>query len=261
MKMKILGSMSPYAHYDKACPSYYIKDKDLNLLLDCGSGSHRFFDMQKDVNGLNIIISHLHRDHYNDIYNYLYTSFVLHNQGVVTDKLQIYLPDYPKEIAQDIINEKNAFADFHLIDKDSVLQIGDAKISFCSIEHSKDVKNFATKIEKDGQIIVYSSDVSYASAQKLALFSQNADLLLCESSLLQEHGFPEICNHLTAKQAGTIAKMANVKALVLTHFWPEENLEKYKKEAESVFPNVKLAKENSIIDSNEVNNGNSILCR
>ena len=50
MLIKVLGSLSPYSHYDSACPSYRVYDDEMNLLLDCGSGSHRFFDMQKDLN-------------------------------------------------------------------------------------------------------------------------------------------------------------------------------------------------------------------
>ena len=66
--------------------------------------------------------------------------------------------------------------------------------------------------------------------------------------LLKEHGFPEINSHLTAEQAGKIAKQANVKGLALTHFWLEEDLEKYVKEAKGVFNNVIALKEGQIID-------------
>ena len=72
--------------------------------------------------------------------------------------------------------------------------------------------------------------------------------LICESSLLKEHGFPEINAHLTAEQAATIAKEAGVKGLILTHFWPEEPLEKYVQEAKKVFPNIIPAVEGLSID-------------
>ena len=261
MQLKILGSVSPYAHAEGACPSYLVCDDGLKLLLDCGSGSHRFFDMKDGLEGLNIIISHLHRDHYNDIFNYLYASFTLHNLGLLKDRINIYLPDFPQNIYLDIINEKNAFARFHTLKAGKDLEIGGAKVSFIEVEHSKDVKTFATKIQKGGQCIVYSGDISYIDAPKLARFAQNADILLCESSLLCEHGFPQICNHLTARQAGTIARQSGAKALVLTHFWPEEAREKYKAEAQLEFGNVILAKENMQILVGEVERGNGFLCR
>ena len=61
--------------------------------------------------------------------------------------------------------------------------------------------------------------------------------------MLEEHNFPEICGHLTAKQASLIAKEANVKHMILTHFWPEEKYEKIINEAKQNFENVELAQE------------------
>ena len=251
MLIKVLGSLSPYSHYDSACPSYRIYDNEMNLLLDCGSGSHRFFDMQKDLKNLHIFISHLHHDHYNDLYNYLYSSFALHNLGIIKDKIQVYLPRYPYEIYTNIIREHNSYADFNTIYDGMKVVIGGAIITFCEIQHSKDVQNLAIKVNKCDSSIVYSGDVSYIDKDKLANFAKNCDLLICESSLLKKHNFPSICNHLTAYQAGCIAKEANVQKLLLTHFWPDENLNEYEIEAKSVFENTLIAKENLILEVGE----------
>lgn len=48
--------------------------------------------------------------------------------------------------------------------------------------------------------------------------------------------------------AGIIAKEANGKGLILTHFWPEELPEKYVEEARTVFPKANAAQEGKIID-------------
>ena len=244
MKLTVLGSVSPYAHCNSACPSYFVESGKNKILLDCGSGSHRFFNMQNNLDGLVIIISHLHKDHYNDLFNYLYTSFAFHNLGLISNKIQVYLPSFPIDILNGITSEKNCFADFHIYDENTVINVGDLHISFCEIKHAKDVINFASKVECGGKSLVYSGDVSFVDCDKLSVFATQCDLLVCESSLLEKHNFPEICNHLTAKQAGIIAKNANVKKLLLTHFWPDENLIEYKIEAEQEFKNVNLAKEN-----------------
>jgi ribonuclease Z len=80
------------------------------------------------------------------------------------------------------------------------------------------------KIEPDevtyivkGKIISYISD-SVPSANSLKL-AKDADLLICEStysSKMQEKA--EANWHMTSKQAAIIAKSADVKKLVLTHF-------------------------------------------
>lgn len=242
IEVEILGTQSPFSNKECACPSYFIRCGDNKILLDCGSGSHRFFDM-KNLDGLNILISHLHRDHYNDIFNYQYTSFVFHNQRRINTKINIYLPEFNSDISKDIRGEENAYCSYFEIDDTKECSLGDFSVEFCLLEHSNQVKMYAIKLKNRDKVIVYSGDVSYSCKDKLVKFAKDADLFICESSFLKEHGFPDICSHLTASQAATIAKEANVKKIVLTHLWPEEKCDKYLKEAKEIIENVLIAKE------------------
>lgn len=80
IRLEVLGTKSPFATPSYACPSYLLTCGEEKLLLDCGSGSRRFFDFN-NLDNLNILISHLHRDHYNDLFNYMYASYSLKNLG------------------------------------------------------------------------------------------------------------------------------------------------------------------------------------
>lgn len=75
--------------------------------------------------------------------------------------------------------------------------------------------------------------------------ARGAKLLLCESTYLEEHkelAYQHL--HLTAKQAATIAKEADVKKLILTHFSARyQNLKGFETEARSVFPNTFIAED------------------
>src|SRR3989475_9429141 len=69
MKLTVLGKWSPYPPAGGACPGYLVEADGVRILLDCGSGVvsslHRFgtaFDLTA------IGISHLHPDHFTDIY-------------------------------------------------------------------------------------------------------------------------------------------------------------------------------------------------
>lgn len=75
--------------------------------------------------------------------------------------------------------------------------------------------------------------------------SKDALILLCESTYLEtERDLAERNNHLTAKQAAEIAKKANVKKLVLTHYSARYLDEKvFEIEAREVFPNTVAAKD------------------
>lgn len=73
--------------------------------------------------------------------------------------------------------------------------------------------------------------------------ARNANILLCESTYLEEHReLARMHNHLTAKQAAEIARNANAKELILTHFSARyQNLKPFELEARAVFPNTFIA--------------------
>lgn len=246
MKLKILGTQSPYNTEGHNCPGFFIQDGNTRILLDCGSGSHRLLKYPTDLQNLSVIVSHLHRDHYNDIYNLQYASFVFHNQKRIEQPINIYLPPTPESIVDDIEGETNSYANYHSIGQHTKLKIGNMDISFCKMDHP--VETYAIRIDNGDRSIVYTGDTSYSAKDRLSQFAKNADLLICESSLLKSHGFPEINSHLTAEQAAKIAKQANVRGLALTHFWPEEDVQKYTDEAKGVFKNVIALNEGQIID-------------
>jgi ribonuclease Z len=68
--------------------------------------------------------------------------------------------------------------------------------------------------------------------------AKNASLLICESTYLEEHKeLALLHHHMTAKQAATIAKEAQAKQLILTHFSARyQNLKPFEIEARSIFP-------------------------
>ncbi|MFB9076391.1 ribonuclease Z [Flavobacterium procerum] len=87
----------------------------------------------------------------------------------------------------------------------------------------------------------FCSDTVYNEA--VIPIIQNADILYHESTFLEsEAKLAEKTLHSTAKEAATIALKANVKQLILGHYSTRyDGLERFKKEAEEVFPNVLLA--------------------
>lgn len=73
----------------------------------------------------------------------------------------------------------------------------------------------------DGSSVVYSGDTDYS--ENLIELAKYADLLICESAV-PDH--KQVRGHLTPSVAGEIASRANVRKLVLTHFYPDcENVD------------------------------------
>jgi ribonuclease Z len=97
-----------------------------------------------------------------------------------------------------------------------------------------------------GRKVVYCSDTIYTpNAVELA---RNADVLIHEATYMQEDvDLAERGLHSTATMAARVAKEANVKTLILTHFSPRyeaeggNRLNEMLAEAQAIFPNTLLA--------------------
>ncbi len=96
---------------------------------------------------------------------------------------------------------------------------------------------------RQGDSIAYVVDTRYC--QKAIDIARDAKILLCEGTYCEEHHKLAYNHyHLTAKQAATIAKKANAKQLVLTHFSARyPTLKETEQEAKEVFPNTHIAED------------------
>lgn len=262
-----LGTVSPYPKNNMNCPGFLIENNDYRVLLDCGEGVSRQIDMERDLNNLIVIISHLHKDHYSGLSGLAYASYVYKNLGYLSDRVKVYIPSGDKPDNNTYHYEENGWGEMRKVDNNlqdydylmnygnenyldfisyrdnysfhETIEHGNMKITFCRNPHN--LVTYSIKIMINDLIIVYSSDTGYEK-NSLTNFSKDADLLICEATFLR--GQTRIGNnHLYAYEAGKIAKEANVNKLVLTHFWPEIDKELYVKEAKSYFENTEAAYE------------------
>ena len=98
------------------------------------------------------------------------------------------------------------------------------------------------KLQNEKFKIIYTSDIGTTNFNGLIQFCKNADLIICESSFLKKHNSTSK-THMTAYDASMLAKLANAKKLLLTHFWPEENKNLYLTEAKQNFESTEIALE------------------
>lgn len=246
MNLKILGSISPYPKLYKNCPGYLVVQNQEKILIDCGNGISRLLNFPNDLNNLTVIISHLHKDHYADLTSLAYASYVYNNLGLLKDRIKVYLP-YPnlKEEIIDynyLVNFQEHFLEFVPYSDSTSINTNDIGISFCKNPHP--VTTFSVKIKYKDKTLVYSSDTGYKN-NCLTEFARSADLLICESTFLKYQKNSD--NHLSAYEAGLIAKEAGVSQLLLTHFWPEIDGNVYLDEAKNIFENVMAAEEEKVI--------------
>ena len=258
-----LGTVSTYCYEDKNCPGFLVQYEENRVLLDCGNGISKYLNLPKDLHNLTIIISHLHPDHYGELLSIAQTSYVFNRLGYLNERIKVYIPEGDKikvtehytdsdDWATSRIVEKNLIDFDYLLslEKESYLQFipykqkdklnfGDLQISFARNPHP--LITYSTKLETEGIKLVYSSDTGY-KGNCLEEFSKNANLLICESTFLRGQ-IKNNDNHLFAYEAAKIAKKANVDRLLLTHFWPSIDKQKYIDEAREIFLNTEAAQE------------------
>lgn len=243
MKLKILGSVSPYCNKTSNCPGYLITNNNEKILLDCGNGITREMSFPNDLENLTVIISHLHRDHYGDLLTLSYASFVYNRLGMLKDKVKVYLPK-DNQIDSDYLSRmKESFMEFVFYDAKTVIEKDDLKITFQNNPHP--VTTYSTSLTSSNKKIVYSADTGYQN-NTLEDFAKDADLFICETTFLKDQKGKED-NHLTTIEAGTIAKKAGVKKLLITHFWPEIPKVKYQLETKEIFTNTIIAEEGKVL--------------
>ena len=259
-----LGTVSTYCYENKNCPGFLIEYNDNKILLDCGNGISKNLNLPNDFDNLTIIISHLHPDHYGELLSLAQTSLVFSRLGYINKRIKVYIPEGDKVkvkedyydtdgwstykiVEKNIIDfdyllslEKESFLEFISYKEKDKLYFDDLEVCFARNPHP--LITYSTKFEVDKLKLVYSSDTGF-KGNILETFAKNANLLICESTFLKGQ-IKNSDNHLFAHEAAMIAKNANVQKLLLTHFWPTIDKQKYVHEAKEIFENTEASKEN-----------------
>ena len=134
------------------------------------------------------------------------------------------------------------------------------EIEICDYHNLKKGKDF---ISQNGDVIANSKltfapspPLSYAfcsdTAYKpdIASLIKDVNLLYHESTFLEDKKeLTTRTKHSTAKEAASIAKLANAKQLILGHYSSRyDDLDKFKQEAQTIFQNVSLAESGKVFE-------------
>jgi ribonuclease BN (tRNA processing enzyme) len=225
MRVIILGSGTCVPSLKRSSSSILIDIDGVKLLMDSGAGTiRRLLETQTRIFDISYIFySHFHPDHSGELASFLFSTK--------------YSGKHLRKKPLTIVAAKgfNAFYDrlktaygkwielepheLTMVDLDNsalaLKQFNGFSVASTPVEHNEE--SLAYKIiDADGKSVVYSGDTDYSDG--LIELAENADILICESSL--PDGL-KVDGHLTPSLAGTIASRAHVKKLVLNHFYPE----------------------------------------
>lgn len=195
------------------------------MLFDCGPGTmRRLLETGTKIFDISFIFfSHLHPDHTGELVSFLFATKypeIERRQKPLTIVAGRGFSEFYsrlKNVYGEWIELNPGLVNIVEMDnkeKDSI-SFSDFTVKSIPVEHSDE--SIAYRITgSGGKSVVYSGDTDFSD--NLVTLAKNADILICESALPDEL---KVAGHLTPSLAGLIARQANVKKLVLTHFYPE----------------------------------------
>ena len=214
MELTVLGRYGPYPRAGGACSGYLVRENQTTLLLDCGAGVLGRLLSQCRLGDIDaILLSHLHYDHCSDVAVLRYALEQLGARGDVVTPLPLYTPEGPQDAHR--LFSYPVFDVRAETDGQSV-RIGAFTVTFRAMEHP--VPSFGMDIvSESGKRLFYTGDTAYFAG--LPACCAGADALLADTCFVDSDDRGQTLVHMTARQAGRLAKEAGVRQLFCTHLW------------------------------------------
>lgn len=243
MDLTVLGCWAPYPRPGGACSGYLVRDGGTAVMLEAGNGSMGQLGLHFDFRQLSaVVLSHLHPDHYLDIYCLRHAIEGARREGTRNEPLPLFLPGRPEGPFRELAGYTRAF---QVVCIDGLPREelapglwsrrarvgGSLTLDFIEAVHS--LPCYGVAVAGPGGRLVYSGDT--AGSKELEQLAGGADLFLCEASGLD--GDSEYLHgvHLTARGAGELARQAGARRLLITHFWPLYRRENFCRQAAEGF--------------------------
>ncbi|MBW1745574.1 MAG: MBL fold metallo-hydrolase [Deltaproteobacteria bacterium] len=225
LSVTILGSGTCVPSLKRSSCSALIETGGKKLVFDLGPGTmRRLLEVDNRIFDISFIFfSHFHPDHTGELVSFLFSSKYSgkeRRQTPITfiagrgfaefyNRLKMVYGNWI-ELDPGLIN----IIELDNKDYDSI-RFNEFTIESIPVEHNDESLAYRVT-SRNGISVVYSGDTDFSN--NLIALSKETDLLICESALPDEL---KVKGHLTPSLAGKIAAMANVKKLMLTHFYPE----------------------------------------
>jgi len=208
--LTVVGFWGAYPEENGATSGYLLEDGEKIVLIDCGSAVLSKIQNLIELREIDaVVLSHYHADHIADIKCLQYAASIDMILGKRRNTLQIYGHKYTEDF--DELSYLDATEGIP-IREESTVKIGSMNFTFSRTVHPD--PSLAIRVQKGNSTIVYTGDTAWY--EDLVNFSMYADLLICESSLYNANA-GAVEGHMTAGEAGKLAKMTQARRLLLTH--------------------------------------------
>jgi ribonuclease BN (tRNA processing enzyme) len=235
MRVTVLGKSPAWQDAGGACSGYLITEGDTALVLECGNGAFSKLREHHDYVDVDAVcISHMHADHFFDLFPFAYALLLAPRQQPVPvaghpgtahpARPRLIVPPGAGQAFRSLAgvwgDEGLVEAAFELDEYDtgSRLEVGPLRLRFATVPHY--ILTHAVEISSTvtGGRLTFGADC--CPNDELVDFARDTDLLIIEATLPR----PErtgLRGHLTPGEAGEHARRAEAKRVVLTHISDE----------------------------------------
>lgn len=221
MRLTVLGSGAACAGAGGNSSGYLVEDAGLRILLDCGHGVASTLVATIAPDSIHhIFISHMHADHFIDLLP-LRFAVTRDMAGLPAPRGCLHLPPGGKASLAQLLSAVCFPPEFfetvwHVREYEpgppQDLATGLRVLISGGVHY---IPGWAIRLDGSSSL-TYTGDT--APSEVVCDLARNSDLLLAESTL-EEPECGQVRGHLTAAQAAELATAANVRRLMLTHFW------------------------------------------
>jgi ribonuclease BN (tRNA processing enzyme) len=221
--MTVLGKSPAMPDANGANSGYLIRHAGFTLLLECGSGVFGKLRGVCDPAEVDaVLITHLHADHVLDLFPFSHA--LTYHRGDRRSP-ELWAPPGSKQAfttlgavfdAERQISTAFALAEY---DPDRTLTVGPFTVSFCEVPHY--VPAWGCDLSSDdGRRLTFGADCG--PNDEIVELARHTDLLMLEATEgAGPYAGAPFRGHLTAAEAGELARRAGPGRLLLTHYSDE----------------------------------------
>lgn len=225
LQITILGSGTCVPSLKRSACAVLVNVQDTTLLLDAGAGTmHRLLEANTRIFDIDyILLSHFHPDHSGELVPFLFAT--KYPDGRRRRKPLTLIAGRG---LNDFFHRLRAVYGTWIDLAPGLMQMVEMRakgyqkqrcdnftVAAIPVQHNPE--SVAYRITAaDGKSVVYSGDTDHSD--NLIALAAHADVLICEAALPDGQ---KVAGHLTPSLAGEIARQAQVRRLVLTHFYPQ----------------------------------------
>jgi ribonuclease BN (tRNA processing enzyme) len=220
VRLTVIGSSPAWPNPGSAHSGYMLEVNGTRLLLDCGPGVlGRLRETERWPHIDGIAITHWHLDHWGDLVPWVWGSFYLSTNGPLP-RPALWVQPGGAEYLTDL-GQRLGFPDmfertFQLEEyaPDTPFDVGPLRVTATRVPHYK-LQTYAFRAEATGRSLTYSGDS--APSDELVAAARDADLFVCEATLLRGELDGEPRGHLSLDEAVEAFEASGAKRLLVTH--------------------------------------------